>query len=284
MENWVRKTGSLVPEIRYKNQITYLTFPILEETGLVNHCFSTRMGGVSQGVYATMNFAFTKGDDPLRVKENYKRMAELLEVDSSKMVLSWQTHTTNIRKVTREDEGKGIVRERDYQDVDGLITNIPGIALVTFYADCVPLYFLDPVKRAIGLSHSGWRGTVAKMGEKTVQAMKREYGSRPEDMIACIGPSICGDCYQVGEEVAAAFMETFDWAEHKRILRPEGNGKYRLNLWEANRLVLRGAGIPENRIQVTDICTHCNPNYLFSHRTMGDKRGNLAAFLCLKEL
>lgn len=114
--------------------------------------------------------------------------------------------------------------------------------------------------------------------------MKREYGSRPEDMIACIGPSICGDCYQVGEEVAAAFMETFDWAEHKRILRPEGNGKYRLNLWEANRLVLRGAGIPENRIQVTDICTHCNPNYLFSHRTMGDKRGNLAAFLCLKEL
>ncbi|HIX15408.1 MAG TPA: peptidoglycan editing factor PgeF [Candidatus Hungatella pullicola] len=242
------------------------------------------MGGVSQGVYATMNFAFTKGDDPLRVKENYKRMAELLEVDSSKMVLSWQTHTTNIRKVTREDEGKGIVRERDYQDVDGLITNIPGITLVTFYADCVPLYFLDPVKRAIGLSHSGWRGTVAKMGEKTVQAMKREYGSRPEDMIACIGPSICGDCYQVGEEVAAAFMETFDWAEHKRILRPEGNGKYRLNLWEANRLVLRGAGIPENRIQVTDICTHCNPNYLFSHRTMGDKRGNLAAFLCLKEL
>lgn len=166
-------------EIREKNGVTYLAFPALDATDLVSHAFSTRHGGVSEGVFSTMNFSFTRNDDPQHVMENYRRMAAVLGTDAEKMVLSYQTHTTNVRKVTEEDAGKGIVKERDYRDVDGLITDIPGITLVTFYADCVPLYFVDPVHRAIGLSHSGWRGTVHRMGKATLEAMNREYGTEP---------------------------------------------------------------------------------------------------------
>lgn len=279
---WKRKAGTNAMECQYLAGVPYLSFPLLERTGLVRHGFSTRLGGASQGKFATMNFTFTRGDNPEHVRENYRRMACALGVDMDRMVLSYQTHTTNVRTVTEKDCGKGITRERDYQDVDGLITNIPGITLVTFYADCVPLYFLDPVCHAIGLSHSGWRGTVKRMGAVTVKRMEEEYGTRPEDIIACIGPSICRDCYEVGEEVAAEFKQAFCEKYHKELLIPKENGKYLLDLWRANEIVLLEAGIRPEHIQVTDICTHCNPEYLFSHRTLGNERGNLAAFLCLR--
>lgn len=283
---WIRKIRSDKTEALRINQkcgVTWLTFPALEETGLVSHGFSTRMGGVSQGKYSTMNFSFTRGDDPGHVMENYRRMGEALRVDPGRMVVSHQTHTTNVRMVTEADAGKGVVRERDYTDVDGMITNIPGITLVTFYADCVPLYLLDPVHRAVGLSHSGWRGTVGRMGQATLDAMKQAYGTSPADVIACIGPSICQECYEVGEEVAAAFAEAFDESCHSRLFYRKENGKYQLDLWQANQIVLAQAGVREHNIHTTDICTHCNPDLLFSHRTMGNERGNLAAFLCLRE-
>lgn len=278
---WNRKDRKLKLDYKEAYGVPYLSSPLLEETGLVAHGFSTRMGGVSQGKFAAMNFTFTRGDNPEHVTENYKRMAKALGVDPERMVLSWQTHTTNVRKVTKEDEGKGIYKERDYQDVDGLITDVPGITLVTFYADCVPLYFLDPVHKAIGLSHSGWRGTVNRMGKVTAEAMAREYGSRPEDLIACIGPSICQDCYEVGEDVAGEFKKAFP-KEYEELLLDKNNGKYQLDLWKANEIVLTDAGILKEHLQVTDICTHCNSDYLFSHRTTGNERGNLAAFLCLR--
>ena len=186
---------------RYREEVPYLSFPVLEESGMVKHGFSTRYGGVSTGCYESMNLSFSRGDDKNLVQENYCRMAQTLQVDVKKMVTSWQSHTINVRNVTEEDLGKGIWRERDYRDVDGLITNIPGITLVTFYADCVPLYLLDPVHRAIGLSHSGWRGTVNRMGEKTLDAMSAAFGTRAEDVIACIGPSICKSCFEVGENL-----------------------------------------------------------------------------------
>lgn len=270
-------------EIREKNGVTYLAFPALDATGLVSHAFSTRHGGVSEGVFSTMNFSFTRNDDPEHVLENYRRMAAVLGIDVEKMVLSYQTHTTNVRKVTEEDAGKGIVKERKYQDVDGLITNIPGITLVTVYADCVPLYFVDPVHKAIGLSHSGWRGTVHRMGKATLEAMNREYGTNPADVIACIGPSICQDCFEVGPEVAAEFADGFAEQYHKDLFYQKPDGKYQVDLWRANEIVLQEAGIPENQIHTTDICTRCNPTHLFSHRIMGTERGNLAAFLALKE-
>jgi len=280
---WKRK--NIEPGLNYMDSdpVPYLSFPMLEKTGMVIQGFSTKFGGVSQGKFATLNFTFTRGDNPDHVMENYRRMAAVLGVDEKRMVLSYQTHTTNIRLVTEEDAGKGIVKERDYKDIDGLITNVPGITLVTFFADCVPLYFLDPVHKAIGLSHSGWRGTVSRMGAVTIDKMKEAYGTRAEDLLVCIGPSICGDCYEVGEEVALEFKKAFAKENWNQILREKDNGKFLLDLWKANEILLKEAGVKPEHIQTTDICTHCNSDYLFSHRTCGNERGNLAAFLSLKE-
>ncbi len=280
---WMRK--NIKPGMKYmeSDPVPYLSFPMLEKTGMVIQGFSTKLGGASQGKFATLNFTFTRGDNPDHVMENYRRMAAVLGVDEKRMVLSYQTHTTNVRLVMEEDAGKGIVKERDYKDIDGLITNVPGITLVTFFADCVPLYFLDPVHKAIGLSHSGWRGTVSRMGAVTIDKMKEAYGTRAEDLLVCIGPSICGDCYEVGEEVALEFKKVFANENWNQILRKKDNGKFMLDLWKANEILLKEAGVKPENIQTTDICTHCNSDYLFSHRTCGNERGNLAAFLSLKE-
>lgn len=280
---WKRKASVTGMDYKTVEKVPYLSFPVLERTGLVKQGFSTKLGGVSQGKFATMNFTFTRGDNRSHVLENYHRMGKALGVEVERMVLSYQTHTTNVRLVTEEDAGKGIVKERDYEDVDGLITNIPGITLVTFYADCVPLYFLDPIHQAIGLSHSGWRGTVKRMGEVTVKKMEEAFGTKAEDVIACIGPSICKECYEVGIEVAQEFMKGFDKKHWGDILSEKTDGKYLLDLWRGNEIVLLESGIKQENIQVTDICTHCNSDLLFSHRTTGNERGNLAAFLGIAE-
>lgn len=258
-------------------KLEFLTFPSLEETGLVRHLFTTRLGGVSQGELAAMNLSFTRGDQAWRVEENYRRIGEVTGVSHQDMVASHQTHTTNIRRVTDEDRGKGITRSRDYCDVDGLMTNVSGIALVTYFADCVPLFFVDTVHRAVGLAHSGWRGSAAGMGACMVRALGEAYGTRPQDLLAAIGPSICADCYEVGEEVAEQFRG-FPGA-----VRPgRAQGKYQLDLREANRQTLLEAGVRSEKIAVADLCTCCNSGYLFSHRASGGKRGNMAALLGLR--
>lgn len=267
---------------RFK-QIEYLTFPLLDEAGMVRHLFSTRMGGVSEGIYASMNLSYSRGDKKEAVDENFRRIAEIFDSTPDKIVCSKQTHTTNVRVVTGKDCGKGVVRPLDYDDVDGLITDEPEIILCTSYADCVPLYFVDIRHRAIGLGHSGWRGTVNRMGEAVLYAMKEAYGTSPEDVIAAIGPSICQECYEVGEEVAEVFRQNFP-KEWKALLKDgQEKGKYQLDLWEANRRILRGAGILEKNLALTDICTCCNSKYLFSHRASQGKRGNLAAFMELRK-
>lgn len=254
--------------------LEYLTFPTLEETGMVKHLFTTRLGGVSRGEFSSMSLSFTRGDEPENVMENYRRIAEVLECKPEDMVAAHQTHTTNIRKVTSADRGKGITTPRNYENIDGLICNEPGIVLVTYFADCVPLYFVDPVHRAIGLAHSGWRGTAAEMGACMVRAMQEAYGTEPEDLYTAIGPSICVDCYEVSEDVAVQFKRF-----PGTVFRGKAQGKYQLNLQEANRQILCKAGVKEERISVSDICTCCNSEYLFSHRASKGRRGNLAAFL-----
>lgn len=283
MLNIKKKDEQNLLYIKKKHGVPFLSFSSLEETGLVINGFSTRLGGVSTDEFSTMNFTALGGDSKEAVKENYSRIANALGVDLNRMVASYQTHTTNIRIVTKEDEGKGIVKDRDYKDIDGLITNIPGITLTTFYADCVPLYFLDTQKKAIGLSHSGWRGTADKMAVKTVKAMIEAFGSNPEDILACIGPSICKDCYEISKDVAVEFQRTFSSWSCKEILEEKKNEKYQLDLWRANELLMMEAGILNEHITTTNICTCCNPDTLFSHRASKGRRGNLAAFLCLKE-
>lgn len=262
--------------------VPYLSFPMFRDTGLVTDGFSTRLGGVSEGCFSSLNLSFDRGDDRAAVAENFRRMGEALSVHCEDMVLSQQTHTTNIRIVTDEDRGKGITRERDYTDIDGLITNVPGICLVTTYADCVPLYFLDPVKKVIALSHSGWRGTVGKIGKKTVELMHDNFGSDPADILAAVGPSVCQDCYEVSADVIDRFKEVFDRSVWDELFYGKPDGKYQLDLWKANEKIFLEAGIRKEHIAVTNVCTHCNSGILYSHRAMGDKRGNLCAFLTLK--
>ena len=260
----------------------YLEYPLFQETGIVTSAFSTRLGGVSEGYYSSLNLSFDRGDDPARVLENFKRIGASMGVAVEDMVLSKQTHTTNVRVVTKEDKGKGVMRERNYTDVDGMITNVPGICLVTSYADCVPLYFVDPVKKAIGLSHSGWRGTVGKIGKNTVQLMQENFGSKPEDLLAAVGPSVCMDCYEVSEDVIEQYKEDFEKKYWEDLFYKKENGKYQLNLWKANELIFLESGILPEHMAITNVCTHCNSKILYSHRTMGNNRGNLCAFLALK--
>ncbi|MBD5544275.1 MAG: peptidoglycan editing factor PgeF [Lachnospiraceae bacterium] len=264
----------------------YLTFPLLEDISCIRHLFTTRLGGISKGMYASMNLSFTRGDEKEAVMENFRRVGRVLQVLPQAFVCSDQTHTTNIRVVSKEDMGKGLVRERDYSDVDGLITKEKGIVLSTFYADCVPLYFVDPVREVIGLSHSGWKGTVGKIGQKTVQRMQEEFGSKPEELLCAIGPSICKDCYEVSEDVALQMESCFLGKKEilEQILFFKGNGKYQLDLWKANRFILEEAGVKREHIQITDICTCHNPDYLFSHRASMGKRGNLGAFIMLRQV
>lgn len=273
--------------LQYKNQehifdektvdgVPFLSYPMLEETGIVHHGFSTKLGGVSKGCWATMNISTTRGDDPEDVEENQRRIARAIGVKPEDMTFTNQTHTTNVAVVRAEDKG------RRFMETDGMITNVPGICLVTFYADCVPLYFVDPVKKVIGLSHSGWRGTVGKIGKVTVELMQKTYGSDSKDILAAIGPSICQDCYEVSEDVIVKFQKSFEEKYWPELFYQKENGKYQLNLWKANELVFEEAGILKKHIAVTNVCTHCNPDILFSHRITGNKRGNLSAFLALK--
>lgn len=277
----VAVTGSGTTELKEKNHVPYIQFKNLSATGIVKHGFSTRKGGVSTGIFSSMNLNFKRGDDPDAVMENYRRMAAALNMRVEDMVLSDQTHTTNVRVITEEDRGKGILRPQDYSDVDGMITNVPGIVLVTSYADCVPLYFVDPVRKAIGLSHSGWKGTVGHIGQKTVWKMHEVYGSEPKDIVAAIGPSICQSCYEVSDDVAEAFRANFTADEAADILLDKGNGKYQLDLWKANWYVLTDAGILPEHLSVTDLCTACHSDLLWSHRKTNGQRGGLSAFLSL---
>lgn len=281
--------------IKNDNQILYLNnhkidddtivpllhFNKLDETGIVKHCFTTRAGGVSEDIFSSMNLSFTRGDDENKVSENYRRIAMALGEQRTSFVCSDQTHTTNVMKVGKNQMGIGVTKPKPYTDIDGLITNEPGVVLSTFYADCVPLFFVDPINKAIGLSHSGWKGTVNRMGNATLMAMNKEFGTNPKDVIAAIGPSICQDCYEVSEDVASKFAESFKGHE-KQVLIDKGNGKYQLDLWKANEIVMLDCGILRENIAVTNICTCCNPMLLFSHRASQGKRGNLGAFMCLK--
>lgn len=244
--------------IHEREGVVYLTFRNLEEAGVL-HGFSTRLGGVSQGDLSAMNLSFHRGDDPEAVMENHRRFAGAMGYDEKKLVFSDQVHTTKIYKVTEADCGKGITRESDIIGIDGLVTDRPGIPLITFYADCVPLFFYDPVQKVVALAHSGWRGTVARMGKVMLDYMKQEYHTQAKDVLCAIGPSICQDCYEISRDVAEEFQKEFTEAQYQDFMRSSGSGKYHLDLWKVNQYILLEAGIRKEHLETTDLCTCCNP-------------------------
>ena len=263
--------------INKNGELLYITFPKLQKTGIVNHLFSTRLGGVSDGQYKSMNLSFNNGDTRENVLKNYEILCKAIGTDTHNLVLSRQTHTNNVREVTEEDVGTGIFKD-SFSDVDGLITNRKRVALVTQYADCTPLLFCDPKKKVIATSHAGWRGTVKEIGRVTVKKMVNDYGCNEKDIIAAIGPAIGVCCYEVDDPVIDEFKK-ISYLKLDNIVFPKQNGKYMLDLKEANRQILINAGISPENFDVADLCTCCNSKELHSHRATGGKRGNLAAII-----
>ena len=281
---WKKRGGINTTRLREDNGIPRISYASLERYPWLVNAFSTRLGGVSTGIFESMNLSFTRGDEPENVLRNFELFGEALGIRTSQMVYAHQTHTVNVMEVGRTHGGMGISRERDFTDVDGIMTDVPGVCLVTSYADCVPLYFVDPVHRAIALSHSGWRGTLGNICRKTVDEMNRLYGTEPGDLIACIGPSVCADCYEVGGDVADRFTAAYGEASDRVVLphNSGASGKYQLDLAVANRINMERSGILPGHISMPDLCTCCNDRFLFSHRASGGKRGGLCAFLMIK--
>ncbi len=261
--------------------VPYYTFPSLEAIPFVRHGFSTRLGGVSEGIYSSMNLSFTRGDDQTAVFENFKRFCAAIGTKVDDVVVSAQEHHTVVISVTKDDCGRGVTRDRGYTDVDGLMTNEPGVVLCTQYADCVPLLFVDPVRRVVATSHSGWKGTVAQIGAVTVRRMQEVFGCDPKDILVGIAPSIGPCCFEVDRPVYDAFAE-LPFADDT-VLHDDHNGKFHIDLWEVNRRILLSAGILAEHITVTDLCTKCHADTFWSHRVTGGERGSLAAFISIAE-
>ena len=263
------------------DKLPLIKYDLFSKYDFINHGFTTRLGGVSDGIYSSLNLSFDRGDNRENVIKNYQIIADEIGEDIKSFTASKQTHTTNVRIITEDDKGKGITRDRDYTDVDGMLTNNPNIVLFTYYADCVPLFFADPVKKIVGMAHSGWRGTAGKIGKVTVEKMVSYFDCKKEDIICAIGPSICKSCYEISEDVAEVFKKMIKdkWED---LLEDKHNGHYQLDLWRANEFILLEAGITQNHIENRRICTCENSDILFSHRASNGKRGNLAGFIGLK--
>lgn len=266
--------------LHQEGDLVYCTFPSLSRIDGICHAFSTRLGGVSNGYCESMNLSFSRGDDPMCVAENFRRQCAAIGATPDQVVLTKQTHTANVRVVTKADAGNGVTRPQQYEDVDGLVTNEAGVVLCTQHADCVPLYFVDPVERVIGLSHAGWKGTVSRIAAVTVETMHRRFGSDPGNIIAGIGPSIGRCCFEVDTPVFEVFSS--ECPEFDTACYTKRGEKYDLDLWEINRRIMMTAGVTAAHITVTDLCTKCHPTVFWSHRVTGANRGSLAAFLGLK--
>lgn len=264
-----------------KEELTYLIFTPWEQDEALIHGFSTRYGGVSTGHLKSLNLGFNRGDERENVLENYKRMAEALGVPFESLVISKQVHETQIAKVTKKDQGNGILKPNQWESMDGIYTNEKGVTLVTHYADCVPLFFYAPDYGMIGMAHAGWRGTMQEIGKKMIEIWNKEEGIPAEAIEVAIGPSI-GPChFEVDDDVASVFKQHF--GESSFIHELEESTKTRIDLWECNKQSLIKAGILEEKIIVSQICTCCYNQIFFSHRQSQGKRGTLGAFMCLKE-
>ncbi len=267
-------------DVNYKvvNGVKLLTFDKWTDDKQMVHAFTTKIGGVSSGIYESLNLGFNRGDDRVNVVANYQKVADALGVELSSMVLSRQVHETNIAKVTQEDKGNGILFPNKWESMDGIYTTEDDITLVTHYADCVPLFFYSKKHHIIGMAHAGWRGTVARIGANMVNIWKNTDGIDPSDIEVAIGPSI-GVChFEVGPEVAEVFEKEFKNAD---FIESKPNGKYNIDLWKCNKRVLMEAGIKEENITVAGVCTYCNSDIYYSHRKTNGQRGTLAGIMCL---
>ncbi len=260
-----------------KNELLYYTCDAFGSTGLVSHAFTTRCGGVSSGCLESLNLGVNRGDALSNVMENYDIICEAIGIKKENTVFSRQTHSDVVQCVDASFCGNGLFRENVFDDADALVTNERGVALTIFMADCVPLLFLDPVRRVIAACHSGWRGTVQRIAEKTVETMRDRYGSDPRDILCAIGPSIGPCCFEVDAPVANEFKEKFG----SSFVRNREEGKFDVDLWSVNAQILKEVGLSDKNVSIIKKCTFCSPDDFFSHRRMGTKRGSQVAIIQL---
>lgn len=251
--------------------------------------FTSRHGGVSEAPFGSLNCGLHVQDDPVRVVENRRRLAGAIGMPFEACTYAEQVHGAQVAVIGGTERGAGReAQEASVAGADALITDLPGVTLNLMFADCVPLYFYDPVHRAVGLAHAGWKGTVSQIAMATVSKMAQTYNSKPEELFAAIGPCIDACCYEVDEKVAKpvrGVLQNVDATPEQReqVLRPGPEpGKYRLALKTLNRLLMTKAGILSSRIEVTELCTSCDTGRFFSHRKEGGRTGRMVAWIALK--
>lgn len=277
MEAMLKK--DTLDELRIKKNRT-MAIPGLSRFPELVSGFTTRFGGVSTGVYASFNLNFNRSDPRAVVMENYHLLGRELGVSPERMVLSHQVHDNIVLPVTQEHAGMGLVRERSYSRVDGLCTQEKDLMLITHYADCVPLFFYDPVLKVIALSHSGWKGTLLDIGGETLKVLERTYGCKHENIHVAFGPHIRSCCFEVDEDVARPFREKFPWAQS--YSRQREDGKWMLDLEGIITEGFVSRGVPREQITGNEACTRCHHDIFFSHRGSGGHTGTGAAYLMIR--
>lgn len=265
----------------HEEAVPFLSFDMLDRLGVPN-LYTTRYLSYDAETdigEKGLRLALMSGEDweearPILFR-NMKALAGQLGVGLDRECITFQKHTVNVHKVTEEDLGFDNMSGRKVP-VDGLITDIPGVLLIAYGGDCPPVYIVDPVRKAIGLVHAGWRGTLGKIPAVAIEKMKEEFGCRPEDMYAAVGIGICADCYEMGDEIFDLFAENWSCEDAEHLMKrypakdangePIEGGKYHLDLMEANRLTLLRAGVPAENIAVSNVCTCCNSDVFYSYR------------------
>lgn len=264
---------------RTRNGVTFFSSDGMDAAGGAAHGFSTRRGGVSEGMWESLNLGTARGDDPDHVRENYRRFFKAIGADGKRVAMTNQVHGGAVRCITTAD-----VRADPYDKVgyeaDGLMTDLPGVALLVYSADCVPILFYDPVRRVAAAVHAGWRGTAAGIATTAVERMREVFGCRPADILAAIGPGIGPDCFETHEDVPNAMTAALSTAVLQHIKIKE-NGKFAVDLKGINAMRLEQAGLDPAHIAVSQICTSCDPGRFWSHRRLGTSRGSMAAAIQL---
>ena len=260
-----------------------LGYALLQGYPDISHFVTTRQGGCGKGTYGTFNCTPYSGDEPDVVCRNQQLLCDALTVSPKELVIPFQTHGVEIGKIDRRYISFSDEERKTYlQGKDALVTNMPGYCLCVSTADCVPLLLFDKANRVIAAVHAGWRGTVARIVERTIETMRREFASEPKDMLACIGPSISLESFEVGEEVWQAFADA-NFEMERISLRNQDTGKWHLDLWEANRLQLLGKGVSAGSIELAGVCTYLNEDRFFSARRLGIKSGRILSGIMLNQ-
>ncbi len=261
------------------NGVVYHASEAFAAAGGVVHGFASRLGGVSTGDFAQLNLGIKRDDSRENVRENYARFCAAIGADRDSLVMTHQVHSDDVRTASRADVLADLLDPIPYE-TDGLVTDQPGLCLVIYYADCIPVLLYDPVKKAIGAVHSGWRGTAMGIVPKAIEKMTALYGTDPADLLAAIGPGIGPCCFETHDDVPRAMAARWGHAAEPFCV-PNGKGKFHVDLKGLIRWEMAGAGVVPDHIETLDLCTGCHPELYWSHRKLGDRRGNHGAMIQL---